>query len=332
MKKKLLIVGGSGFIGHNLALKLNKDFDITIIDSFNVNNLLTFQSDVVKNKFLFRKILNNRLDLLEKLNIKLKILDARNHDELSKAVSDCKPDVLLHLAAVSHSNESNKTPHNTFDNSLRTLENSLDCIKHNNIHLIYLSSSMVYGNFEGRNVKEDDILKPIGIYGSLKHAGELIIKSYNEVFNTPYTIIRPSALYGERCVSRRVSQIFIENALTDKEISIKGDGNEKLDFTYIDDLVNGIKNCINNENSINQTFNITYGNGRKINELVYILREYFPDLKVSYGDKDKFMPERGTLDISKAKKLIDYSPTYPLEVGFKKNIEWYIDFFKTINN
>ena len=67
---------------------------------------------------------------------------------------------------------------------------------------------MVYGNFDGREVKENDVCNPLGIYGNLKLAGEMMVKSYNQVFNIPYTIVRPSALYGERCVSRRVGQIL----------------------------------------------------------------------------------------------------------------------------
>ena len=95
---------------------------------------------------------------------------------------------------------------------------------------------MVYGNFKKEKVDENEICSPIGIYGTLKYSGELIVKSYNYVFNLPYTIIRPSALYGERCISRRVGQIFIENALQNKEIEIHGDGSEKLDFTYIKNI------------------------------------------------------------------------------------------------
>ena len=99
---------------------------------------------------------------------------------------------------------------------------------------------MVYGNFKQDQVDENSICEPIGIYGNLKLAGELMIKSFNQVFGMPYTIIRPSALYGERCVSRRVGQIFIENAIQNFDINISGDGEEKLDFTYIEDLVQGI--------------------------------------------------------------------------------------------
>ena len=69
---------------------------------------------------------------------------------------------------------------------------------------------MVYGNFKKTKVTEDEYCEPIGIYGALKFSGEKLIKAYNQVFDLPYTIVRPSALYGERCISRRVGQIFIE--------------------------------------------------------------------------------------------------------------------------
>ena len=186
---------------------------------------------------------------------------------------------------------------------------------------------MVYGNFNGKKVKEDANLKPIGIYANLKLAGELMIKSYNQIFNIKYTIIRPSALYGERCVSRRVGQIFIENALNNKEITINGTGNEKLDFTYIEDLLKGISLCIKKKKSINQTFNITFGNAKKINSLLEILRKSFPDVKVKYKNWDKFTPKRGTLSIAKSKKLLGYNPSYPINIGYKKYIGWYKNFY-----
>ena len=103
-------------------------------------------------------------------------------------------------------------------------------------------------------------------------------------FWSPYTIIRPSALYGERCVSRRVA-IFIENAIQNLDITINGNGEEKLDFTYINDLVDGITKCIENEKAINQTFNLTFGNAKKINDLINILKSEFPNLKVKYQEK-----------------------------------------------
>jgi len=326
--KKILLIGGCGFIGHNLGLYLkSNDYSVHIIDGLNVNNLFTFENSEGENNNFYRKVLNNRLELLSKKKIVYEISDARNYHSLSKLIKNISPDVIVHLAAVSHANKSNKDPHNTFDHSLRTLENALDVARSLNSHFIYISSSMVYGNFDGLSVKEDRELQPIGIYGTLKMCGELIVKSYNEVFDVPYTIIRPSALYGERCVSRRVGQIFIENAIRGQKISINGDGEEKLDFTYIKDLLQGINLAIENKNSVNQTFNITYGSARKISDLIEILKNHFNEIKIEKKPRDKFMPERGTLDINKAKNLLGYKPGYSIDVGYNEYIEWYKDFF-----
>ena len=329
--KKILLVGGSGFIGHNLALYLKKKEAIpTIVDSLSINNLYSIKDEEVKNKNLYSSILNSRIDLIKQNKIKFIIEDVRNHDLILNIYNKIKPDIIIHLAAVSHANKSNKDPHVTFDNSLRTLENTLDYARINKTHVIYLSSSMVYGNFDGLDVSEETICKPIGIYGTLKLSGENIVKAYSKVFDFPYTIIRPSALYGERCVSRRVGQIFIENAIQDLDIDINGSGEEKLDFTYIEDLIQGIyKSCIN-ENSINQIFNITYGNSRKLSELADILKKEFQKVNINYIERDKFMPVRGTLNISKAKKLIGYSPKFNLETGYIRYIQWYKNFWKNL--
>ena len=329
--KKVLLVGGSGFIGHNLALYLKeKHANPYIVDSLSINNLYSKDNKEVKNKDLYAAILNNRIDLLKKKKIELTIHDARDYSAVLEIYKQIDPDIIIHLAAVSHANKSNKDPHTTFDNSLRTLENTLDFCKTKKTHVIYLSSSMVYGNFNSKEVDENTVCKPIGIYGTLKYSGELIVKSYNQVFDMPYTIVRPSALYGERCVSRRVGQIFVENALQGMNIKINGDGNEKLDFTYIEDFIQGIGLICENKNAINETFNITFGNSRKINELINIIQKEFKNIEVNYEEKDKLMPERGTLNIDKAKKLLNYNPKYPLEIGYEKYIKWYKSFWQSI--
>src|SRR5262249_4506649 len=150
--------------------------------------------------------------------------DARDYHALSRIISAAKPDCIVQLAAVAHANRSNKDPFSTFDHSLRTLENALDVARSlPGVHFIYFSSSMVYGNFHTDAVEEDHPLHPIGIYGALKVAGEKMVIAYNQVFDTQYTIVRPSALYGERCVSRRVGQIFVENALRGEKLRMDGD-------------------------------------------------------------------------------------------------------------
>jgi len=253
--KKILIVGGAGFIGHNLAIELKKcNAEVSIIDSLGINNLESLKNNADNLPFpvLSKNILDERLKLLS--SIETYFEDARDYDKMSRLYDKIEPEVIVHLAAVSHAGRSNKNPHTTFDHSLRTLENMLDASKKNIKHFIYLSSSMVYGNFKENEVNEDTRCDPLGIYGALKYAGEKIIIAYNQVFNIPYTIIRPSALYGERCISRRVGQIFIESALHNKEIFIDGDGEEKLDFTYIKDLLSGIIQVISEPKSKNQIF------------------------------------------------------------------------------
>lgn len=332
--RRIVLVGGAGFIGHNLALELKKQgAEVSVIDGLNVNNLLYLNQTTLKidNRDWYINLVNERLRLLRENDIPLYVEDVRDYHKLSKVFEKIKPQTVVLLAAVSHANRSNKDPYTTFDHSFRTLENALDCSKNKVEHFIYFSSSMVYGNFSTEEVTEDSLCEPIGIYGALKFGGEHLVKSYNQVFDLPYTIIRPSALYGERCVSRRVGQIFIENALMGKEITIQGDGEDRLDFTYIDDLVGGVVNVIENKNSRNEIFNLTYGSSRSLKEMAEVLKKYFGKVNIRSKERSKLMPERGTLSVEKAKRLIGYNPVNSIEVGYVKYIEWYKEFFKNYN-
>ena len=265
------------------------------------------------------------LELLKSADIPVHIQDARQYHELSRYFSEINPKVVIHLAAVSHANRSNKDPHSTFDHSLRTLENALDNAKNRIEHFIFISSSMVYGNFMTEEVDEQHPLEPIGIYGALKVAGEKIVIAYQQVFDLPYTIVRPSALYGPGCISRRVGQIFIENALGGSSLRIDGDGAERLDFTYVEDLIEGISLTINNPSAQNEIFNLTYGNSRSINDLAQLMQYHFEDVDLQYVERDNLMPFRGTLSISKAQNMLGFSPQHPLEAGIEKYVQWYRD-------
>lgn len=328
MKKKVLIVGGAGFIGHNLALYLKKrNFSVLTIDNLKINNLEFVQKNI-KDKYkkkLYFSFINERLNLLKEKKIPLKKIDGRNKNKLIKIFDKFKPDVVVHLAAVSHDTRSNKDPKTTFDNSFVTLFNALEASKNlKKTHFIFLSSSMVYGNFKKKIVKENEFCDPIGIYGALKLSGEILIKSYSNVFGLNYTIVRPSALYGERCISNRVIQIFLESAFNNKNIFISGDGKEKLDFTYIDDLCQGILRIIKNKKkSKNQIFNLTFGSSRSILDIRRLIENKFKKQIFIYKPRNKLTAVRGTLSINKAKKLIGYSPKYDIIKGFQKYYNWY---------
>lgn len=324
--RRVLLVGGAGFIGHNLAITLKRlGADVEVVDALLVNNLVSTltTNQAGDRRTFYGGLLLDRLSLLERTNIPVRGVDARDYHAVCAVMNEFQPDTVVHLAAVAHANRANKDPHQTFDHSLRTLENVLDASKAINAHVVYFSSSMVYGNFTSGMVAENTPCEPIGIYGALKFSGEKIVIAYNQVFDLPYTIIRPSALYGERCISRRVGQVFIENAIEGLEIKIQGDGSDRLDFTYIQDLVQGIVRCIAKPEAKNEVFNITYGASRTIQEMAEILRQHFPQIKLTYESRDRLMPHRGTLSVEKARSMLGYEPEYPLERGFVSYIEWY---------
>ena len=324
--RRIVLVGGAGFIGHHIALTLKKlGADVFVVDSLQINNLLSVTDSAFPetNKELYKKFLNSRLNLLNEAGVPIKIIDARDYHGLSKILSDIQPQVLIQLAAVAHADRSNKDPFSTFDHSLRTLENALDCSRKNIEHFIYFSSSMVYGHFKAGQVDEETLCQPLGIYGALKFAGEKIVIAYHQAFGLPYTIVRPSALYGQRCISRRVVQIFIENAARGNPITVNGDGSDRLDFTYIGDLVHGIVRVIESDKSKGEIFNLTYGESRPIKQIADVVMEQFPGVEINYVPKDKLTPDRGTLCIDKAKSLIDYCPNFPLERGLVEYIAWY---------
>jgi nucleoside-diphosphate-sugar epimerase len=323
----IVLIGGAGFIGHNLALELRaRGANVHVIDGLQVNNLGAFSNAPADpNKALYLHLINTRMQLLYEHGIPLHVVDARDYHALSRTLHDIDPVAVVQLAAIAHANRSNKDPFSTFDHSFRTLENALDWARGNPRvnRFVYFSSSMVYGNFDSEAVTEDRHCEPMGIYGALKYGGERLVIAYNQVFDLPYTIVRPSALYGERCVSRRVGQAFIENALRGLPLTINGDGSDALDFTYISDLIQGLIRCIAHPGAKNQIFNLTYGNARSLNEMTDIMRREFPGIEVKYQPRDALMPERGTLSVEKAKKLIGYEPAYPLDLGFVDYVKWY---------
>jgi nucleoside-diphosphate-sugar epimerase len=326
--KRIALVGGAGFIGHHLALRLaDEGADVHVIDGLTVNNLVqyTAMAPGSENRGLYLAILNQRFEKLQAAGIPLHVEDARDYHRLSRVLSMTEPQVVVHLAAIAHAGRSNKDPMSTFGHSLRTLENSLDWARDYAEHFVYFSSSMVYGNFQKPTVTEDEPCDPVGIYGALKFAGEKIVNAYNQVFDLDYTIVRPSALYGPGCVSRRVSQIFIESALVGSKLRVDGDGDERLDFSYVADVVDGVVAAIANPASRNEIFNITAGRSRSLADLIALVQDHFPEVEVEFVERDALRPYRGTLSIDKARRLIGYEPSTTLEDGLDRYVAWYRD-------
>jgi nucleoside-diphosphate-sugar epimerase len=324
--RRVAIIGGAGFVGHHLALELvEQGAEVTVIDSLQVNNLIAVMAGdgYAGNRDMYMRILSERLDLMRGRGIPVIVQDARDYHALGRLLAEVDPHVVVHAAAVAHADRSNKDPFTTFDHSLRTLENALDFARSGLEHFVYLSSSMVYGDFQTPEVAEDHPLEPKGIYGALKVAGEKMVIAYGQVFDLPYTIIRPSALYGPRCVSRRVGQVFIENAIAGRPVTVWGDGSDRLDFTFVRDLVDGLILTMRHPGARDQIFNMTFGCSRSLADLLEIVREEFPLLEVERMERDRLMPRRGTLSVDRAREIIGYTPRWPIEAGMPEYIDWY---------
>ncbi len=326
LKRRITLIGGAGFIGHNLALALSsRGADVTIIDSLRVNNLLSFSKadPNTPNRDLYLRLINERQRMLRAADISIYTQDARDEQALADLLGMIQPQVLIHLAGIAHADKSNRRPHDAFEHTLHTLENTLACAKDWLEHFIFFSSSMVYGHFCSGIVNEETPCNPIGIYGALKYAGEKLVIAHNQVFGLPYTIVRPAALYGPRCVSRRVVQVFIENARRGETLTVAGNGADRLDFTFIEDLIAGVIQIIQSSESRSETFNLTYGQSRSIAELVEVLKAEFPGISVDFRPKNRLMPDRGTLCVDKARALLDYDPQWPIERGIAQYMKSY---------
>ena len=324
--KTALVTGGLGFIGSNLVKILLKRKIVSrciILDSFAgfINPLKENFLDLRKYRFK------------EKKNIIIERGDAKDFRLIYKILNLYKPKLVFHTAAIPLSKIENLNAYESKMGSVDTTTNILECInffqnkkKYKINRFVYISSSMVYGDFKKNKVSEIDKLSPKEIYGTMKLGGEIVTKGLCKFYNIPFTIIRPSAVYGPTDMNNRVSQIFIEKAQKGQTIKIQGK-DEKLDFTFVEDLANGCILAATKKNGVNETFNITYGKAETLYKFVMVLSKHFKKLKYKIEKRDSFRPKRGTLSINKAKRLLNYKPIYNLEKGIKK----YLNFVNILN-
>ena len=322
--KTTLITGGLGFIGSSICeLLLKKKYTDKCILLDNFGGYMNPIKDGFKD---FRK---QRFSSLK--NIIIERCDTSNYKALSSIIIKYKPNYVYHTAALPLAKVSNLNNEEAKVSSVDSTLNIIDAInfmKNSNKNFkfnrfIYFSSSMVYGDFKKSIVNENSEKNPKDAYGIMKLAGEVVTEGLCRLHDIPYTIIRPSAVYGPKDMNRRVSQIFIESAFQNKEIYIQGK-DEKLDFTYIKDLANGSILAARSKKGINEIFNITCGKGQTLLSYVIYLKKKFPNIKYIIKKRDKSKPSRGTLSINKAKRLLGYTPKYSLKDGINE----YFNFLK----
>ncbi|MBD1140959.1 NAD-dependent epimerase/dehydratase family protein [Pelagibacterales bacterium SAG-MED39] len=332
--KNYLITGGMGLIGSNLAKKIFKKVKnsrLIILDNFTIYIDPIYQAYKDHRQDRFREIIDYKNYRASKSK---RVFIERGNAQDSKIVIELlqryKPEIIFHTAAMPLARLKNAVVKEFREGSVDTTTNLLECVKYvqdnSNYKLkrfLYISSSMVYGDFKKKHVTEDDHCNPKEIYGTMKLAGEVSTKGMCKEYNIPYNIIRPSAVYGPTDMNLRVSQYFIEKAFLKEKISIHGK-KESLDFTYIDDLVDGCWLAANSKKGVNETFNITFGKARTLYDYVKILQKYFKDLKYEIKKRDSRRPKRGTLKNDKARKFLGFKP----KVNLEKGIKLYLEYFK----
>jgi len=308
----ILVTGGLGLIGHNVVRRLQaQGHTVSIIDT-------KTNYDIIPQKEIDYLIAQRSqgLDLTKSY-----CLDIVNKWTMESCFSVDKPEIVIHMASFPRQKVVNAHP----GRGSRTMsEGLLNLLDHSNTYgvrkFIYISSSMVYGDFKD-DVTEDAECKPQGQYGILKLAGEWLVKDYARRTNLAYTIIRPSAVYGPLDVEDRVISKFILNAMRGIPLKVNGAG-ETLDFTYVDDAADGIVAAALSDRTDNKTYNITKSHSHSLLDAAKLAVKVAGKGEIVVGNRDLDFPSRGALNIDAARRDFGFDPKVDVAEGFQNYYDW----------
>jgi nucleoside-diphosphate-sugar epimerase len=310
--KRILILGGLGFIGRNLYNTLHHDgYNVTILTERIYEN--SGLSDEARAKVILGSI-----------------LDKSFVEETLKEY-----DVIFSLAGSSGASDSVKNPHHDLDTNLKGHLNILEACRKNNPKalLIFPSSRLVYGKPMTNPVNENHPMHPESIYAIHKLTTEHYYLLYQRLHGIKCVIFRVSNPFGPYQKFERnnygVLNWFIHKAVVKEPIQIYGEGTQKRDFIYIDDLTNLLKLSIDHETMYGKVYNVGYGKEISLKDSVDLIRKFIPDTVTEFKawpEIDK-MIETGDYisDITRLKKDIGWEPTVSFEEGIRKTIEFYTD-------
>jgi nucleoside-diphosphate-sugar epimerase len=232
-----------------------------------------------------------------------------------------KPEIVIHMASFPRQKVVNSNPalgsRTMSEGLLNLLEASDECRVRK---FVYLSSSMVYGDFVN-DVKEYAPCNPIGQYGIMKLAGEWLVRDYSRRTKLVHTIIRPSAVYGPFDVEDRVISKFLITAMRGGVLKVNGE-KETLDFTYVDDAADGIVAAALSDNTENKTYNITKSQSVPLLKAAQMALELAGGGMLEVCPKDSAYPLRGSLNIDAAMQDFGFNPKIDVAEGFKIYYEW----------
>ena len=311
---KILVTGGLGLIGHNIVQRLESQGHDVFITDIRTNYGLVPQAELdyllVERR---KKIKTERIHQI----------DIADRDGIAWLMRTYNPDTVLHLASFPRQKVVNVDPQRGSQTMSEGLLNLLEAAKNHQVcRFVYISSSMVYGDFAD-DVVEDAVCNPQGQYGIMKLAGEWLVKDYARRTGMAYVIIRPSAVYGPLDVEDRVISKFILTAMRGGVIRVNG-ATETLDFTYVDDAADGIVAATLSRH-INKTYNITKSHSKTLLAAAELAVQIVGKGTIEVRDKDADFPSRGALNINAARQDLNFNPKVDIDEGFQIYYEWLKD-------
>lgn len=315
MKKNVLVTGGAGFIGSHLVgnLLAEGDWQITIVDDLN-----DFYSPEIKRANLALLTGSPDVEFVE--------ADIRNFTALEPVFDRTKFDTIVHLAARAGVRPSLLEPQLYIETNINGTTNLLELARQYGVRqFVFGSSSSVYGENKKVPFAEDDpIFRPISPYAATKAAGELICHTYSHLFGIRTVCLRFFTVYGARQRPDLAIHKFARLIDEGKPIPVFGDGTTRRDYTYIDDIIQGVRAAMAFDASMHEVFNLGESETTELSRLIELLEDALG--KKAIIDRQPSQPGDVPItfaDISKARRMLDYNPTTKIENGIPKFVEWF---------
>ncbi|MCB9307405.1 MAG: SDR family NAD(P)-dependent oxidoreductase [Lewinellaceae bacterium] len=310
----ILVTGGAGFIGSHLCEHLlGKGIEVVCIDNFD-----RFYDPAVKEQ--------NISGLEENARFHLYRGDIRDESVLKSIFRQHQVDSVVHLAAKAGVRPSIQQPAEYMDVNITGTVRLLEAMRQAGVgRLIFGSSSSIYGNQSKVPFSEnDDVSEPISPYAASKRSGELIAYTYHHLYGMEVSCLRFFTVYGPRQRPDLAIHKFTQLALSGRAIPLYGDGLTRRDYTYVDDIVQGIARLIDHPVPGFDIFNLGNGHPITLLDMVQALESALgKKLEIAMSDKQPGDVEQTFADISKARSAFGYTPRIDFNEGVRRFVEWY---------